>query len=184
MMVAVVLAAEGTSLWVAILTGGIAGAAVTSILGPFFASREARIETYRKWQVDLSTEFLDKVAALRLLLADQERNRFAARRYAKALDELDTLAQRVSLIFMAKLDAPKAARRVVETARKRGADLKSLDEARDAFVEHAGDEIRSRHLLRAWKRTISHVLRTLARAIKGRFRKQVSVAKHDVHLHT
>ena len=145
-MGAVVLAAEtATAVGIAILTGGVAGAAVTAIFGPYVATRQARIETYRKWQVDLSTEFLDKAAELRPLLKARSANAETdSTMLVKTLDELDTLAQRVALIFTAKAGAPSAARQVVETAGRAETDLEALDTARNRFVDCASDEIRGR----------------------------------------
>lgn len=146
-MFAIVLAVESAEVGLAFITGGVAGGVVTAIFGPYAASRAARNETYRKWQVDLSTEFLNKLAALRPLLKGAQNPsapKTEAAETETALDELDTLAQRVALIFTQASKAPETAREAAKIARTTGADLDRLDEARDEFIECASNEIRSR----------------------------------------
>lgn len=154
-MFAIVVAVESAEVGLAFITGGVAGGVVTAIFGPYAASRAARNETYRKWQVDLSTDFLNKLRDLRPLLRGAQ-NPSAPKTAAAetALDELDALAQRVELIFTQALRAPETAREAAKIARTTGGDLDGLDKARDAFIECASNEIRSRGVprtVRIWK---------------------------------
>jgi hypothetical protein len=63
-----VLASDAGTVGLAVLTGGLAGAIVTGVIGPILADRQGRSEAYRKWQLDLGNEVLTKVAEIRMKL--------------------------------------------------------------------------------------------------------------------
>ena len=144
-----VLAVAWEEAALAIIGGGLAGAIVSSLLGPYVATRQARIETFRSWQAELAGDFVLKLAAVRNALKELGLNPGDNATKTKAsglIEDLDVLAQRVELVFERKRGAPDAAKEVIEVARNAPADTKLdlLGEARDAFVEKASDEIRGR----------------------------------------
>ena len=148
MLAAMVLTDTTThQLALAVLTGGVAGGVVTAIFGPYITSRQGRLETFRKWQVDLSNKFLKQLAEVRAGSPDAADGTPAP---GDSLYDLQVLAQRVDLIFMRKLGAPAAASEVVAAARSAGTDPKRLDDAQAKFIKCASDEIRDRGRVRAW----------------------------------
>lgn len=134
-----VLASDIGTAGLAILTGGLAGAIATSVIGPILTDRQGRYETYRKWQLDLSNEVLTKVAEIRMKLGP------GIRAPADLVEELELLSQRVDLIFRRDRRTPDAAKLMVEAAREDPPDLVAFDAARKQFVSCASDEIRARN---------------------------------------
>jgi hypothetical protein len=133
---------------IAVITGGLAGAIVTGVIGPILTDRQGRYESYRKWQLDLGNEVLTKVAEIRMKLVSDSR----APASSDLVEELDVLAQRVDLIFVRHKNTPAAAKAMVAAARLKPPDLQAFDQAREKFVSCASDEIRARG---RWNRTRS-----------------------------
>jgi hypothetical protein len=139
------IAADASTIGLAVLTGGLAGGVVTGVIGPILTDRQGRYETYRNWQRDLANEVLTKAAEIRKLISEP-----SAAAPDDLVEELDVLAQRVELIFVRHKHAPAAAKDIVEAARRKPTDVKAFDKARDDFVSCASDEIRARGF---WNRT-------------------------------
>ena len=139
-----VLAADAATVGLAVLTGGLAGAIVTGVIGPILADRQGRYETYRKWQLDLGNEVLTKAAEIRMKLGS------GSGAPAKLVEQLEVLSQRVDLVFRRDRKTPEAALQMVDAARRDPPDLAAFDAARTRFVSCASDEIRARN---RWNRT-------------------------------
>ena len=143
------LAVTWAEVGIAVISGGLAGAALSALVGPLVVTRQERIETFRNWQADLAGAFLTELIAVRDALGEvrDHPNDDARRANASALiDRLEVLAQRIELVFQRRKGAPGAARAVVEAARNalRDANPAAVDEARETFVDKASDEIRGR----------------------------------------
>ena len=132
------LASTAGTVALSLLSGSLAGALVTGIIGPVLADRQGRYETYRKWQLDLSNEVLTKVSQIRSTLGS------GSAASTELIEHLELLAERVDLIFRRDRRTPQAASDLVEAARKDPPDLEAFDAARTQFVSCASDEIRAR----------------------------------------
>ena len=133
------MASDIGTVGLAVLTGGVAGAIVTGLIGPLLTDRQGRYEMYRKWQLELGNEVLTKVAEIRMKL------RSGIPASAELVEDLELLAQRVDLIFRRDRRTPEAAQRMVDAARKDPPDLAAFDVARAQFVSCASNEIRARN---------------------------------------
>jgi hypothetical protein len=140
------VAADASTIGLAVLTGGLAGGIVTGVISPILTDRQGRYETYRNWQRDLANEVLTKAAEIRTKLMSTP----SSPAPDALVEELAVLAQRVELIFVRHIRAPEAAKAMVAAARLDPPNIEAFDEARDRFVSCASDKIRSRGF---WQQT-------------------------------
>jgi hypothetical protein len=131
--------------WGALIGGSLAGF-ITGILGAYAASRQGRIETYRRWQTDLASDFLVRIGQLRRVLGGAAPANTPSAE--ELVGDLAVLSERMTLVFRRRegKGVPAAADAVVNAAREAVEvnDTGRLRNPCQQFVARASNDIRGR----------------------------------------